>query len=137
MIKISVYNRGPEAAVVHVLPTLWFRNTWSWWPGTPKPSLKQVPAKNSLAVEASHSLLGDRYLYCEADAELLFTENETNNERVFGTSNGSPYVKDGINDYVVNGKQEAINPQHMGTKVAAHQNISVGAGRISHDPAAA
>ena len=80
LIQISVVNRGSESADLHVLPTLWFRNTWTWWPDTPKPSLKQVPGgKGVEAVAASHPELGERYLYCEGDVELLFTENETNN----------------------------------------------------------
>ncbi len=90
LIQISVCNRGPEPASLHVLPTLWFRNTWTWWPGTPKPSLKQVSGQKGVqAVAASHADLGERYLYCEGDVPLLFTENETNNERIFGTANAS------------------------------------------------
>src|SRR5580698_4316571 len=78
LIQISAINRCPEAATLHVLPTLWFRNIWTWWPGTPKPSLKQVPGqKGAQAVAASHADLGERYLYCEGDVPLLFTENET------------------------------------------------------------
>jgi Glycosyl hydrolase family 63 C-terminal domain len=132
LIQISVVNRGPEPATVHVLPTLWFRNTWTWWPGTPKPSLKQVSGhKDEQFVVASHADLGERYLYCEGDAELLFTENETNNERIFGTANQSPYVKDGINNYVVGGKKDAVNPEKTGTKSAAHYQLNVGAGRAA------
>jgi hypothetical protein len=132
LIQISVSNRGPEPAMLDVLPTLWFRNTWTWWPDTPRPSLKQVRDKNdSRFVAASHAELGDRYLYSEKDVPLLFTENETNNERIFGTPNASPYVKDGINNYVVNGKQDAINPQHAGTKTAAHHRINVSAGETA------
>ncbi len=130
LIQISVVNRGPEPATVHVLPTLWFRNTWTWWPDTPEPSLKQVSGKKGdQVVVASHADLGERYLYCEGDAELLFTENETNNERIFGTANQSPYVKDGINNYVVAGKKNAVNPEKTGTKSAAHYQSNVGAGR--------
>jgi hypothetical protein len=132
LIQISVSNRGPEPTMLDVLPTLWFRNTWTWWPDTPRPSLKQVTGKNDARfVAASHAQLGDRYLYSEKDVPLLFTENETNNERIFGTSNASPYVKDAINNYVVNGKQDAVNPQRTGTKVAAHHRISVGAGETA------
>jgi hypothetical protein len=132
LIQISVCNRGPEPATLHVLPALWFRNTWSWSGGTHKPSLKQVVNKEGQqAVAASHNTLGERYLYSEGNAQLLFTENETNNERIFGTPNASPYVKDGINNYVVNGKQESVNPQHAGTKVAAHYQVTVGAGETT------
>ena len=132
LIQISVSNRGPEPAPVHVLPTLWFRNTWTWWPGTLKPSLKQVSGqKGAKAVAASHADLGERYLYCEGDVPLLFTENETNNERIFGTPNASPYVKDGINNYVVNGRQDAVNPEKTGTKSTAHYELQVRAGQTA------
>jgi hypothetical protein len=130
LIEITVCNRGPEPAALHVLPTLLFRNTWTWWEGTPKPSMAQVPgAKGSVAASASHAKLGDRYLYCEGDVPLLFTENETNTERIFGTPNATPYVKDAINNYVVHGKRDAVNPQHTGTKAAAHYQVTVGAGQ--------
>jgi hypothetical protein len=132
LIQVSVCNRGPEAATIHVLPTLWFRNTWTWWPGTPKPSLKQMTVKNgSPVMVASHTQLGDRYLYCEGSVPLLFTDNETNNERIFGTPNVSPYVKDAFHNYVVHAKSDAVNPQHVGTKAAAHYRIHVGAGETS------
>jgi hypothetical protein len=132
LIEISVSNRGPSPAMLSVLPTLWFRNTWTWWAGTPKPSLKQIAGKSgSSIVAAEHARLGVRYLYCEGEVPLLFTENETNNERIFGTPNGGPYVKDGINNYVVNAQQSAINPQRTGTKAAALYQISVDAGKTA------
>jgi hypothetical protein len=132
LIQISISNRGPEPATVHVLPTLLFRNTWTWWPDTVKPSLKKAVSKKGAGIiAASHDQLGDRYLYCEGNAELLFTENETNNERIFGTPNASPFVKDGINNYVVNGKKNVVNPQGTGTKAAAHYSITVGAGQTA------
>ena len=132
LIQISVSNRGPEAAKIDVLPTLWFRNTWTWWPGTPMPSLRQVSGQKGVqAVAASHADLGERYLYCEGDVPLLFTENETNNERLFGTPNTSPYVKDGINNYVVQGNHNAVNPAKTGTKSAAHYQLNVGAGKTA------
>ena len=132
LIQISISNRGPESATVHVLPTLLFRNTWTWWPDTVKPSLKKAGSKKDAAIiAASHDQLGDRYLYCEGNTELLFTENETNNERIFGTPNASPFVKDGINNHVVNGKKDVVNPQGTGTKAAAHYSITVGAGQTA------
>jgi hypothetical protein len=132
LIQISVSNRGPDPAGIHVLPTLWFRNNWTWWPGTPKPSIKQISGqKGSRAIAASHLDLGDRYLYCEGDVPLLFTENETNNERLFGKPNDSPYVKDGINDYVVQGNRDTVNPENTGTKSAAHYQLNVGAGNTA------
>jgi len=130
LIQISVSNRGPDPATVHVLPTLWFRNIWTWWKGTPKPPLKQVAGqRGAQVVAASHADLGERYLYCEGDAPLLFTENETNNQRIFGSANAFPYVKDGINNYVVDGNQAAVNPERTGTKSAAHYQLQVGAGQ--------
>jgi Glycosyl hydrolase family 63 C-terminal domain len=132
LVKISVVNRGPEAATIHLLPGLWFRNTWTWWPGTRKPSLKELPGKDGWkVVGALHAQLGERYLYCEGDVPLLFTENETNNERAFGTPNSSPYVKDGINNYVVAGSHAAVNPEKTGTKSAADYQLAVGAGQTT------
>jgi hypothetical protein len=132
LVQISVVNRGPEPATIHLLPSLWFRNTWTWWPGTSKPSLKRLTTKaRGNVVAASHAQLGERYLYCEGDVPLLFTENETNNERVFDIPNLSPYVKDGINDYVVAGNHNAVNPEKLGTKAAAHYPLTVGPGETT------
>ena len=132
LVQIRVVNRGPESATIHVLPSLWFRNTWTWWPGTPKPLLKQLPGKDGWkVVAASHAQLGERYLYCKGNVPLLFTENETNNERIFGTPNRSPYVKDGINNYVVAGNHNAVNPENVGTKSAAHYPLTVGPGETT------
>jgi hypothetical protein len=132
LIQISVCNRGPEPAAIHILPTLWFRNTWTWWPDAAKPFLKEITSRNGYrSVAASHSQLGERYLYCEEDIPLLFTENETNNERIFGTRNASPYVKDGINNYIVQGNQDSINPGNLGTKAAAHYSVTVDAGQTA------
>ena len=131
LIEISVCNRGPDSAALHVLPTLWFRNIWTWWPSVGKPSLKEVEGTNCRAVSITHPELGQFYLYCEGDVPLLFTENETNNQQIFGTPNTSPYVKDGINDYVVNGKHDAVNPAHEGTKVAAHHQVNVAPGKTA------
>ncbi len=132
LVQISVVNRGPDPVTIHLLPSLWFRNTWTWWPGTPKPSLQQLAGKNGWkVVSASHAQLGERYLYCEGDVPLLFTENETNNERVFGIANSSLHVKDGINNYVVTGNHNAVNPEKVGTKSAAHYQLSVGAGKTA------
>ncbi len=135
LVRITAANRGPDAAELHVLPTLWFRNDWSKWiaqsnRATGKPLLKQVEAPAGVAaVAAAHSLLGSYVLSCDGDVPLLFTENETNHVRLFGTSNESPYVKDGINDRVVQGRGDAVNPGKQGTKVAAHYRVTVGAGK--------
>jgi hypothetical protein len=93
LIQINLCNRGPEVAMLHVLPTLWFRNTWTWWPDKPKPSLRQKPGENTVTIETSHADLGDFLLHCDGNPPLLFTENDTNSERVFGKSNASLYVR--------------------------------------------
>jgi Glycosyl hydrolase family 63 C-terminal domain len=130
LIKITVFNRGPEPATLHVLPTLWFRNEWSWGGDIVRPNLKELSTEGGdRAIVASHPKIGDRILYCEGAGELLFTENETNNERLFHSPNRTPYVKDGINNYLVNGRREAVNPEKNGTKAAAHYRLTVGAGQ--------
>ena len=128
LIKITVANRGPEAANLRLLPTVWFRNIWSWGGNDPRPELHQGRVAPNPVVELNHTQSGNRWLHCEGSPELLFTENETNVERLFGTENRTPYVKDGINNYVVHGAQEAVSPQHAGTKAAAHYKLTTGAG---------
>jgi hypothetical protein len=128
LVHISVHNRGPEAAVLHVLPTLWFRNQWSWLAGAERPILQQVGPASAGIVRAVEPRLGERHLYCDGDAALLFTENETNTQRIFGVPNRSPYVKDSINDFIVHGRQEAVNPEKKGTKAAAHYRLTVNPG---------
>jgi hypothetical protein len=123
LVRISVANRGPEAAEVHLLPTLWYRNTWSWQAGAPRPRLRVVMGQAS--IEADHAELGRRWLHCEGDPALLFTENETNATRLWGAPNASPYVKDGINDYVVEDRKDAVNPDGAGTKAAAHYRLTI------------
>jgi hypothetical protein len=130
LIQITVHNRGPEAAEIDVLPTLWFRNQWSWHESPDRPVLIQTESEAAhRVVKATEPRLGDRYLYCEGDAPLLFTENETNTERIFGVPNRTPYVKDSINQYVVHGQQTAINPEQRGTKVAARYRLRIEAGQ--------
>ncbi len=130
LIRISVVNRGPESAQLVLLPTLWFRNTWSWGFDEPRPSLRSAKAQGRGAtIEVDHPSYGRRWLYCEGSPELLFTENETNYRRLFGAENGSPYVKDGINDYIVHGVKEAVNPERVGTKVAAHYPLTIAPGK--------
>jgi hypothetical protein len=133
LIQITAANRGPDAAELHVLPTLWFRNDWA--PLTAeasrtaeKPNLKQTETTAGVkAVAASHSLLGEYILSCEGSVPLLFTENETNNARLLpDRPNAGPYVKDGINNCVVHGDQGAVNPEQHGTKVAARYRLVVG-----------
>ncbi len=140
LVRISVHNRGPEAAQIHVLPTLWFRNTWSWGHGGSKPVMSGT---SESTIRASHPELGDYSLECEAPDELLFTENETNAARLWGQSNPTPYVKDAFHEYVIAGRREAVNPTKKGTKAAAHYVLDVPAGgsravrlRLSKQPVA-
>jgi hypothetical protein len=125
LIRITVHNRGPEIAALDVLPTLWFRNTWSWDEGVVKPKLGQV---NNGRVVASHPELGERTLCCDGEPELLFTENESNANRLWGQPNGSPYVKDAFHNYVVLGNREAGNPSKTGTKAGARYYLQIPAG---------
>jgi hypothetical protein len=126
LVAISVANRGPDEATVQVLPTLWFRNTWAAQEDAPRPQLLRMDGvSGAIAIQAEHQALGRRYLYAAGEGVLLFTENETNNERLFGQPNVTSYVKDGINDYVVNGQAEAVNPAQMGTKAAVHYSLTI------------
>jgi hypothetical protein len=122
LIKITVHNRGAKAAQLHVLPTLWYRNVWSWDEAQPKPKLRQSSLND---IQASHPQLGEYTLQCEGAAELLFTENESNASRLWGGNNPSPYVKDAFHEYVVSGKKDAVNPGKTGTKAAAHYVLNV------------
>ena len=139
LIRVSVHNRGPEKAELHLLPTLWFRNTWSWEKDSIKPSLRQV---GEASVKASHHQLGDRTLDCDGDPELLFTENESNNSKLWGQPNPSPYVKDAFHVCLTSSCEGAVNPDKVGTKAAAHYRLEVPAGdsrvvrlRLSKTPA--
>ncbi|MFO1093429.1 MAG: hypothetical protein U0992_08975 [Planctomycetaceae bacterium] len=130
LIQITIHNRGPGAADLHVLPTLWFRNEWSWAQPGDRPVLEQLTGfGNQSVVRAAHARLGERYLYCDGAPELLFTENETNTQRIFGVPNRTPYVKDGIHNFVVHGDAGAVNPQRTGTKVSADYRLTIGAGQ--------
>jgi hypothetical protein len=129
LIRITAHNRGPEAADLHILPTIWFRNTWSWNPGGKRPALQaEKGTRGAVAIRAEEEYYGRRWLICEGSPELLFTENETNNQRLFGVPNRTPYVKDGINSYVVNGSRDAVNLEQTGTKASALYRIRVEAG---------
>ncbi|MEU5000507.1 glucosidase [Streptomyces sp. NPDC021622] len=132
LIQITAENRGPEEAPLHLLPTLWFRNTWSWSDGTNKPEMTAVTGgKGTSVIRTTHGELGSHELHFEGDVPLLFTENETNHERLFGSANASPYVKDGIGRCVVDGESGAVNPERTGTKAAAHYTLTVPAGGSS------
>jgi mannosylglycerate hydrolase MGH1-like protein len=129
LIRISAVNRGPESADLRILPHLWFRNTWWREPDGPRPSLERGPARRgSKTVIAQHPELGTRYLVCENAGELLFTQNESNQARLEGRPNARPYVKDGINDFIVKGAQESVDPSGRGTKAAAHYALTIGPG---------
>ncbi|HVO09477.1 MAG TPA: glucosidase [Vicinamibacteria bacterium] len=130
LMQITVCNRGPQEATVEVLPTVWFRNTWSWGVTSPRPSLRQsASAAQGTVIGLHHPELGDRYLYGDGRAELLFSENETNTERVFGVPNHQPFVKDAFDGYLVHGRKDAVNPERIGTKAAVHYSVAVAAGR--------
>lgn len=125
LIRINVHNRGPQMARLRLLPTLWFRNTWAVDHGEQKPSLKQASPG---VISTSHPELGENWLYCDAALELLFTENETNTQRLWGQVNATPYVKDAFHRYIISGEREAVNPARTGTKAAAHYSLEVPAG---------
>lgn len=136
LVKISAHNRGPEAAELHLLPTVWFRNTWSWGvdqfqcrlSGRDDPKAAAARKESdypSRVISIDHSYYGRRWLICEGSPSLLFTENETNSERLEGRANSTPYVKDGIGEFVVKGIESAVNPEETGTKAAAHYRLSI------------
>ncbi len=131
LIEITVTNRGPEMADLHLLPTLWFRNTWAWDLPSLKPNLKAHSTNAEISViESNHPELGQAWLYCqtpETAAPLLFTENDTNKERLFDVKNLSPYVKDAFHRYLIEGDETAVNPHQIGTKSAIHYHLKLAA----------
>jgi hypothetical protein len=130
LIQITACNRGSEPASLHLLPTLWFRNTWSWWPAESKPLLRVAKSEEGVvSVLARHAELGDRYLLTDREVPILFTENETNARRLWNQPNPARFVKDGINDCVVNGVRAAVNPELTGTKCAGHYQLTVEPGK--------
>src|SRR5262245_35626375 len=122
-VRITVANRSAEPATVHLLPTLWYRNTW--WMGGPKGSLR---ADRPSVIAVEHPDLGELELRCEGDPELIFTENETNTERLWGVPNESPYVKDAFHRNLIEGRADAVSPSQTGTKAAAHYTLEIDAG---------
>ncbi|CAB3745674.1 MGH1-like glycoside hydrolase domain-containing protein [Paraburkholderia humisilvae] len=128
LVRISVHNRGPEEATLHLLPTLWFRNTWSWGEDQHKPSVNRA----GTAIHAVHDQLGEYWLHCEGAPEMLFTENESNAQRLWNQPNASPYVKDAFHAYVISAQRDAVNPAETGTKAAARYVCHVpGGGRAT------
>jgi hypothetical protein len=129
LVRIQVVNRGPDPAELTVLPTIWFRNTWSWGLDVRRPRMKAGEPVNGMSVvEFTHEYYGRRRLLCEGGPTLLFTENETNTRRLYGDRAGARYVKDSFHDYVIRGDKEAVNPDRVGTKAAAHYVLAVAPG---------
>jgi hypothetical protein len=140
VIRITATNRGPEPALLHLLPSLWFRNTWSWAAGVPRPELRALGGARTV-IEAEHDSLGLRWLVCEGMPTLLFTENETNSERLWSVPNVSPFVKDGIDAHVVRKEAGRVNPALTGTRAAAWYQATIAPGdshvlklRLSNTP---
>ena len=127
LVRITAINRSADAAPLHLLPTLWFRNTWSWNSDSVRPLLQEIPGSRT-AIDVNHPESGRRTLRAEGTPDLLFTENDTNARRLYGFDNPSPFVKDGINDCVVSGETAAVNPAHVGTKAACHYREMVAPG---------
>ena len=132
LIKLSVVNRGPDPAPLHLLPTLWFRNTWSFGDSDPRPVLQLISDEGeegaAACIHAEHRTLGSMFLVAEPPKEVLFTDNDTNNERVFGAPNAGAFQKDGIERHVIHGEAGAVNPAHAGTKAALHYERTLAPG---------
>jgi hypothetical protein len=126
LIQITIWNRAATAATLDLLPTIWLRRNWSWHSDDPLPLLRD--GQSPCAVSTFHPQLGERYLYAEGAADVLFTNNETNTERLFGTPNRTPYTKDGINDCIVNGRRDRVNPERIGTKASVHYPLTIDGG---------
>ncbi len=131
LIRITVVNRGPDPATLHLLPTLWFRNTWSWDHGVKRPTLsREAGGVGAACILVEHQGLGRPYrLYCEGDPGLVFTDNETNQRRLYRAENGNRFVKDAFHEYLIHGRTEAVNPALEGTKAAAHYRLAVAPGQ--------
>ena len=129
LIRVNATNCGSEAAPLHLLPTIWFRNTWSWGRDPSNPSLRKTGDEGHVAkIAATHPVLGDYNLFCDSADDVFFTENESNAERLWNISNATPFVKDSINDHLVGGKIDSVNPANVGTKAAAHYKFNIPAG---------
>jgi len=129
LIRITARNRGPDFAELPVLTTIWCRNTWSWAPHAPRPCRnRDEDLGDAQAIHLDHEQYGSRWLLCEATPEMLFTENDTNTQRLYGVPNAGPYVKDGINDYIVAGTKQTVNPAQVGTKAAVHYHPLIAPG---------
>lgn len=124
LVKLTIFNRGPEAASLHVLPQTWFRNTWAWGYDDYKP---EIFLDNDHTLEVKHRELGDYYLFFEGNAEPLFCDNDTNAKRLYNFDHEG-YCKDGINDFVIDKKTHAVNPFHKGTKAAVNYDVTIESG---------
>ena len=125
LVKITAINRGPEAAPLHILPTVWFRNTWSWSADSPRPELWRAGPQE---IETSEGSLGNMRVWFEGDPEFLFTDNHTNTVRLFNTQSAERFFKDAFHDYVVGGHAQAVNPEGRGTKACASYSFDIGPG---------
>ncbi|HEV7510847.1 MAG TPA: hypothetical protein VGO27_04070 [Candidatus Acidoferrum sp.] len=129
LIRLIVVNRGPETATLHLLPSLWFRNTWSWGKDDRRPTIRKTAGlQNCQCVEVEHWQYGKRWLLCAGQPQLLFTENQTDYERIFNIKNPTPFVKDAFHEYLIHKNQAAINPQQNGTKMAAYYPLTLSPG---------
>jgi len=134
LIKITAHNRGPDEAPLHLLPTFWFRNTWSWMDGSARPVVNAIGHDQYSMAHARHTdpdlahNLSEYFIYFDSKVPLLFTENDTNSAHLYGVPNSSPFVKDGINNCIVNGDTHAVNPEGFGTKMSGHYDSMVPAG---------
>lgn len=132
LIKITVFNRGPESAFINILPTVWYRNVWAWGGNVEKPDLQMLEnSARPSVIKVDHPRFSDYFLYCDGNPQILFTDNETNAERIFGNPNQIPFCKDGINNYIVNGIEGAVNQNNNGTKAAASYSVTLGPGESS------
>src|SRR6266404_163175 len=125
LMRVTVHNRGPEEATIHLLPQLWFRDTWSWKPDAKKP---QLSLGKSGIISATHAEVGDYTLACDGKPEILFCDNETNTRRLYGQSDAQGFFKDAFDEYVVHGNQAAVNPNCTGTKAGALYKLTIAAG---------
>jgi mannosylglycerate hydrolase MGH1-like protein len=129
LIKITATNRGPDSADLHLLPSVWFRNTWSWGKDLRRPTVRKSPMNNgSLCAEMEHWQYGKRWFLCQGAPELLFTENETNYVKLFNYRDRVPYTKDAFHEYVIHGNKQAVNPAPTGTKMAAYYSVHLAPG---------
>jgi hypothetical protein len=128
LMRVTAWNRGPERATLHIIPQIWFRNTWSWGrENGEKPLLRLANGEPKLSVQ--HPQIGVFGFHCEGKPEVLFTENETNRQRLYGVGERQGYWKDAFHEYLVSRKRTTVNPRHSGTKAAAHYEFSVPAGQ--------